>query len=218
MSEEKSIKIAVVDDHSLFRKGLVNLIQQINPRFTIIAQASHGQEFLDQLKDGLEPDMVVLDLDMPRLDGHATTRILKKDYPDLGVLMLTMKDDESSLIRLLRAGVNGFLSKDVEPEELEQAIISVFENGYHYTDAMTGKLVSALRDPKEGKIPELSDQEVKFLELACTELTYKEIAAEMILSEKTIDGYRSKLFDKLEVKSRIGLVLFAIRNHFISLD
>lgn len=218
MTDEKNIEIAVVDDHSLFRKGLVNLIQQINPRFKVISEASHGQELIDQLQAGLKVDLVVLDLDMPRLDGHDTCKILKRNFSDLGVLMLTMKDDETSLIRLLRAGVNGYLNKDVEPEELELALISIFENGFHYTDAMTGKLVNALKDPAKGKMPEINDQELKFIELAGTELTYKEIASKMNLSEKTIDGYRSRLFDKCEVKSRVGLVIFAVRNHLISIE
>ncbi len=217
MNNSPHVKIAVVDDHSLFRKGLITLIKEINPQFEIVSEASNGQEFIDQLEAGLKVDLVVLDLEMPRLDGQQTTKYLKKAFPKIGILMLTMKDDESSLIRLLKSGVNGYLNKDVEPDVLEQAILSVYENGYHYTDAMTGKLVNALKDPQEGDFPKLSDQESKFLDLACSELTYKEIADRMCLSEKTIDGYRAKLFEKLEVKSRVGLVLYAVKNGLVSL-
>lgn len=218
MSSESIIKISVVDDHSLFRKGVVKLIEQVNPRFKVISEASHGQEFLAQLESKLQPNVVVLDLDMPRMDGLETTKILKEKYPEMGILMLTMKDDEESLIKLLKEGVNGYLNKDVDPQELERALISVVENGYHYTDIMTSKLVNALQKPNSGEKPKLNKQEVRFIKLACSELTYKEIAFEMCLSEKTIDGYRARLFEKLEVKSRVGIVLYAVKNQLISIQ
>lgn len=216
MSQKSSVKITVVDDHSLFRKGIVTLIQEINSRFKVVAEAGNGAELLDQLEAGLECDLIVLDLDMPIMDGLQTTQALKERFPKLGILMLTMKNDESSLIRLLKAGVNGYLTKDVEPDVLEKALLSIYEHGYYYTDALTGKLVQALQS--DGSVQQsLNDQELKFLELACSEMTYKEIADKMCLSEKTIDGCRAKLFDKLSVKSRVGLVLFAVKNELISL-
>ncbi|WP_421753547.1 response regulator [Croceimicrobium sp.] len=217
MSSNSTIKIAVVDDHSLFRKGLVTLIHQVDPKFKVVMEAANGKEFLAQLAANPLPDLVVLDYDMPIMDGHETTKALKKDYPGLGILMLTIKDDENSLIRMLKAGVNGYLNKDVEPEELQAAIRSVYQNGFHYTDNLTGKLVHAIRFPDKDQGAKLSDQEMRFLELACSELTYKEIADQMCLSEKTIDGYRAKLFEKLEVRSRVGLAMFAVKNDLISL-
>jgi two-component system invasion response regulator UvrY len=213
----KTIKIVVVDDHSLFRKGVVNLIQQIDSSFEVIAEAANGKEFLKLLEEGLKPDLTILDLDMPQMDGHATTKAIRKTMPDFKILMLTMKNDEISLIRLLKAGVNGYLSKDVEPEELKKAILDIVNNGYYYTDVITGSLLNALRLPGTIGRPHLNDQEYKFLNLACSEDTYKEIADKMNLSEKTIDGYRARLFDKLTVKSRVGLVLYAIRNNMVEL-
>ena len=212
MSSNSTIKIAVVDDHSLFRKGLVTLIHQVDSKFKVVMEAANGKEFLAQLAANPLPDLVVLDFDMPIMDGHETTKALKKDYPGLGILMLTIKDDENSLIRMLKAGVNGYLNKDVEPEELQAAIRSVYQNGFHYTDNLTGKLVHAIRFPDKDQGAKLSDQEMRFLELACSELTYKEIADQMCLSEKTIDGYRDVLFTKLNVKNRVGLVMYAIKN------
>jgi DNA-binding NarL/FixJ family response regulator len=212
-----SLKIAVVDDHSLFRKGLINLIQAIDANFEVVLEAGNGKELLELLQPQNLPDLLILDLDMPIMDGHETTLALRKKYPDLGIIMLTMKNDEHSLIRMLRAGVNGYLNKDVEPEELKSAITAVHQNGYHYTDSLTGLLIQAVREPKEPEQTNLNEQEMKFLQYACSEYTYKEIADKMCLSEKTIDGYRARLFDKLGVKSRVGLAIHAIKNELIQI-
>lgn len=212
-----SIRIAVVDDHSLFRKGLINLIQAVDPNFQVELEAANGKELMQKLAPSELPDLVVLDYDMPLMNGYETTLALRKLSPDVRIMMLTMKNDEHTLIRMLRAGVNGYLSKDVEPEELKQAINGIHLHGFHYNDGITGTLIEAIRSPQDGQRSQLNDQEMRFLNLACSELTYREIADEMCLSEKTIDGYRSKLFDKLQVKSRVGLVIYAVKNELISI-
>lgn len=212
-----SLNIAVVDDHNLFRKGLINLIQTIDPDFKVVLEASNGQELLNNLNPNNLPSLVILDLDMPVMDGHDTTIELKKKYPNLSIIMLTMKNDEKSLIRMLKAGVNGYLNKDVEPDELKSAIHAVMHNGYHYNDSLTGILIKAVTEKPQSEANSLNEQEIRFLDLACSEMTYKEIADKMCLSEKTIDGYRARLFEKLQVKSRVGLVLYAIKNQLIKL-
>lgn len=214
------INIAVVDDHNLFRKGLINLIQQVDPAFKVIAEAQNGREFLDQLQADNLPDIVIMDVSMPVLDGYKTTALLKEKYSNIGILALTMMDDEITLIRLLKAGVNGYLNKDIEPDELKTALFSIAENGYYYTEYVAGKLVNIIRNPFHNNetYTDLSEQELKFIELSCSEHTYKMIADKMCLSIKTIDGYRGKLFEKLQVKSRVGLVLYALKNNLISLD
>lgn len=211
------VNIAVVDDHSLFRKGLINLIHSIDSEFEVVLEAANGKDLLDVLNPKELPDLIILDLDMPIMDGHATTLKLKGLYPDLGIIMLTMKDDEQSLIKMLKAGVNGYLNKDVEPDDLKAAIHEVYQKGFHYTEQVSGTLINILRQPEEANRVKLSDQEMKFLGFACSELTYKEIADRMHLSEKTIDGYRAKLFEKLQVKSRVGLALYAVKNKLISI-
>lgn len=212
-----SIRIAVVDDHSLFRKGLINLIHAVDPQFKVELEAANGKELMQKLEDAETPDLVVLDYDMPIMNGYETTLALRKMAPQVRIMMLTMKNDEHTLIRMLRAGVNGYLSKDVEPEELKDAIYGIQKNGFHYTDGITGTLIEAIRSPQESPKTQLNDQEMRFLNLACSELTYREIADKMCLSEKTIDGYRAKLFDKLHVKSRVGLVIYAVKNELISI-
>lgn len=213
------IKIYVADDHALFRKGLINLIHQTDARFKVEAEAVNGKELLDLLEKKGLPDLVVLDVSMPVMDGHETTRAIREKYPELKVLALTMLDDEQNLIRLLKAGVNAYLNKDVEPDDLRQALLMVVEKGSYYTDTVAGRLVGILRqDGARQEQPELTEQERKFIALSCSDDTYQMIADKMCLSIKTIDGYRARLFEKLGVKSRVGLVLYAIKNKIISLD
>ncbi len=220
-SQPTPLNITVVDDHSLFRKGLINLIHQIDDRFKVVNEACHGKEFLAQINDGdVVPDVVIMDVSMPIMDGFQTTKALREINKKIGILALTMKDDETSLIRLLKAGVNGYLNKDVNPDELREALHSIADNGYYYTEEVAGKLVNVITHPElatnEGV--SLTDQEMRFIELACSEHTYKMIADIMCLSVKTVDGYRAKLFDKLDVKSRVGLVLYALKHNLVALE
>lgn len=220
MPEKPSITIAVVDDHQLFREGLIGLIKKLNPAFQVVSESQNGQQLLDSIQEGLEADVIILDLNMPIMDGFTTIQHLQKEHAHLKCLVLTMNNDDITLIKLLKAGAKGFLNKDAEPEELEAAIVSIHENGYHYSPAVADKLVGALRTPNGFTTAKskLNQQELQFLELACSEYTYKEIADIMCLSPKTIDGYRAGLFEKLNVKSRVGLVIFAIRNKMVMVE
>ncbi|MEQ8910132.1 MAG: response regulator transcription factor [Vicingaceae bacterium] len=216
---DKSIQITVVDDHQLFREGLIELIQRLDSNFTVSHIFKHGKAFLEAAHSGLQSDLILLDVNMPIMDGLTTLKELGKLNSNLKCLALSMKDDDITLIKILKAGAKGFLSKDAEPEELKAAILSVVQDGYFYPPTVANKLVGSLQNGSALKSShKLNDQELKFVELACSEYTYQEIADKMCLSIKTIDGYRARLFEKLNVKSRIGIVLYAIRNHLISID
>lgn len=216
LMENSRIRIAVADDHRLYRKGLIQLIESLGAEFEVVLEVGNGQELIDKLAQQDLPSLIILDLDMPVLNGYETALQLSQSYPDLPILVVSMHDDETALIRMLKAGVKGFLSKDVEPEELKQALLSISQKGYYYTDILTGKLILALHETTTPH-SELNEREMHFLELCCTELTYKEMADKMCLSPKTIDGYRAALFEKLEAKSRVGLVLYAIKNRLVDL-
>lgn len=220
LSNKEQISIAVVDDHQLFREGIIALIQRLNESFKVTLEMQNGKELMDKLHVHNLPDLLLLDLSMPIMDGLQTLEAVRKEFPKQKCLILTMKDDEMTLIQLLKAGANGFLSKDVEQEELEKAILTIHESGYYYSEYIAGKLVGALKQPKPKEVTKskLNDQELKFIELACSENTYQMIADKMFLSVKTIDGYRAKLFEKLEVKSRVGLVLYALKHKIVSID
>lgn len=207
----KQLRIAVVDDHRLYRKGLINLIDSLGEHFEVVLEAGNGQEFISLLGTSEQPDIVILDVEMPVMDGIETAAYLQSNYPALPILVISMIEDEVTLIRMLKLGVKGYLSKDVEPAELNEALLSISQKGYYYTDLLTGKLILSL-NLESSPSQLLNDRELRFIELCCSEYTYKEIADRMFLSPKTIDGYRAALFEKLDVKSRVGLVLHAIKN------
>lgn len=217
MQATEPIKIALVDDHKLFRKGMVELINGF-PGFTVMGEANNGLEFTQILSADSAPDIVVLDITMPLMDGYETALWLKQHYPEIKVLALSMYDHEEAIIKMLKLGAKGYILKDADPSELKNALHDVAKKGFYYSELVSGALVhnihNSAKDHRTGVVP-LNDRETEFLCLACTELTYKEIADKMCLATRTIDGYREALFDKLQVKNRIGLVLYAIRHGIV---
>lgn len=218
------VKLAIVDDHKLFRDGLTELINGFN-EYRIIIEADNGADFIRQLHAKGVPDVVLLDINMKEMDGYQTAAWLKEHHPEVKILVLSMYENENSIIRMLKAGARGYVLKDIRKKELKEALASLVTKGYYYSEMITGRLihvVSTLDEAKPGQsvkeLVSMTDREIEFLKLACTELTYKDIAERMNLSSHTIDGYRDALFEKLNVKSRIGLVLYAIRHKIVMVD
>lgn len=211
----KTIPIAIVDDHTLMSKALENMIAE-NPRYHVVMNHPNGEDFILGLETVPElPAVVLMDINMPYKNGIETTEWLTEHHPEIKVIALTMEDDEKVLIRMLKAGAKGYLLKDMQPAILFQAIDTVFEKGSFYTDFVAQKLLKVqTEDAKNASLlSDLKDREKEFIKLACSELTYKEIADKMCLSPKTIDGYRDSVFVKLEIKNRVGLVLFALKHN-----
>ncbi|MBA4166470.1 MAG: response regulator transcription factor [Chitinophagaceae bacterium] len=215
MDKELSLtKIALADDHVLLRNALATLINSFE-NCKVIIEASTGKELIKTIGEGSVPDIILLDLNMPELDGYDTALWMQCHLPQVHVLMLTMYDSELTMIRLLQVGVKGFLKKDIHPAELKFAISSVMQCGYYYTNDTTGKLVNLFRKSQEQSTlmrSMLTETEVRFLRLTCTEMTYKEIAVNMHLNPRAIDNLRDNLFNKLDVKSRVGLAMYAIKH------
>jgi DNA-binding NarL/FixJ family response regulator len=164
-----------------------------------------------------------MDINMPEMNGFETTLWLKINYPLVYVIVLSMYDDENSIIRMIKNGACGFILKDTNPNELRQAIDSVMSKGFYYSDLVSGRLIHSIRDDHDEDsslkhVLNLDEKDIEFLKLVCTELTYKEIAEKMHLSPRTIDGYRDELFHELGIKSRVGLVLFAIKNGVVNFN
>ena len=208
------IKIAIVDDHKLVSKAIENMIS-FNPKFEVVMNCFNGEDFLNQLEHKKNmPEVVLMDINMPRKNGIETTAELTQKYPELKVIALTMEDNESTIISMLKAGAKGYLLKDMSPDILFDAINIVHEKGIFYTDIVTQSLLKIKTEEKA--IQEISallkDREIEFIKLACSELTYKEIAEKMCVSPRTVDGYRDSIFAKLNVKTRVGIVLFAIKH------
>jgi two-component system invasion response regulator UvrY len=208
------IKIVLVDDHILLRSGLRGLIDSFD-NCTVLFEANNGKDFIGKLNAEEIPDIVLMDINMPEMDGYETTLWIKDNHPEIKVLALSMYDNENAIIRMLRAGVKGYILKDCDPSELHYAINSIITSGFYYTENVTGKLISMVS--KKDSIDELNEREITFLKLVCSELTYKEIADKMYKGARTIDGYRDALFEKLNVKTRVGLVLYAIKNGIVNL-
>jgi len=211
----KTIPIAIVDDHTLMSKALENMIAE-NPKYRVVMNHPNGEDFISGLERISEmPAVVLMDINMPYKNGIETTEWLTEHHPDIKVIALTMEDDEKVLIRMLKAGAKGYLLKDMQPSILFQAIDTVFEKGSFYTDFVAQKLLKVqTEDAKNASLlSDLKEREKEFIRFACSELTYKEIADKMCLSPKTIDGYRDSVFVKLEIKNRVGLVLFALKHN-----
>jgi two-component system, NarL family, invasion response regulator UvrY len=223
MPASRTVKLALVDDHTLFRKGLISLIEMVSNDYTILFEADNGLDLQQKLDPNNQPDIIIMDVNMPGMDGFASVQWLNEKFPLIKILVVSMIEKEETIVRMLKLGVKGYLCKDVEPKELGEALHAVINKGFYYTDFITGKLVHSLQNshPDDGKetgaINLMNDREKNFLQLACSEYTYNEIAAKMFLSPKTIDGYRNALFEKLNVKSRVGLALYAVKHGLVKL-
>ncbi len=213
-------KVAIVDDHTLFADSLMGLINNFN-NFEVQYCVTNGQELVDKLTPKEDfPDVILLDINMPVMNGIQTMIWLCHNQPSLKVLALSMDDSEETIIKMLRNGAKGYLLKDIHPDELENALNQVIEKGFYYTEKVSNSLIGSLHLPPDDidtSSVELNEKEKKFLKLACTDKTYREIAEIMFLSPKTIDGYRESVFKKFKVGNRIGLVLHAIKNGFIEI-
>lgn len=206
-------KVIIVDDHLLFASSLERLVATF-PNFKVVFKAGNGAELQEYLTHSNEiADIILLDIKMPVMNGLETLMWLKKNYPDIKVIMLTMEDDENTVIKMLRNGANGYLLKDTDPDSLELALNETLTYGSYFTDRVSNLLNKSNGENFDNI--DLREHEITFLKLACTEMTYKEIAEVMNLSPKTIDGYRHDLFTKLNVKNRVGLVLYAMKHNFI---
>jgi len=207
------IKITIVDDHLLFSQSLSYLIGTFK-EFAVIGNFDNGKAFINSFPTATEiPDIVLLDVNMPIMDGIETMKWIKANHPELKVLALSVNNDEATVMKMITNGAKGYLLKDTHPKTFREALLEVYQKGFYYSEMVSDFLISKLGNNDNKVI--LKEREVEFIKLACTEKTYKEIADGMCLSPKTIDGYRENLFQKLEIKTRIGLVLYAIKNKIV---
>ncbi|MBS1558155.1 MAG: response regulator transcription factor [Bacteroidetes bacterium] len=211
-----AIRIGLVDDHQLFSKSLSLLLKSIDG-YVIEVEACNGKDLQQKLSARPAPDIMLIDVNMPLMDGRETARWLRASYPFMKMVALSMDDKESTIISMLKAGCCSYLYKDIHPEELESALHHVYQYGYYNLDALHNKNRKAMNDNEAQASVHLSDKESEFVLLACSDLTYKEIAHRMNHSERTIDGYRESVFKKYQVQSRVGMALEAIRRGLVIL-
>lgn len=208
------IRVAIADDHTMFRKGIMEILRSTG-RFHIVCDASNGLELAEKIAAlNIPPQVCLLDVNMPYMDGYKTIAMLRMKYRDLKFLTLSMYDHEFAIIKMLRQGANGYLLKEEDPEVLMNAIEYIADHDFYHSE-LTNRHLDALRSGEDYRRMKLTPAEKTFLELCCTELIYKEIAQQMGVSVRTIESYRDDMFARLGVTTRTGLVIFALKNGLV---
>jgi len=210
--------LAIIDDHTLIRKGLTEMINNTG-KATVVFEGDNGKDLINYLKTNTVPDIVLLDITMPIMNGFETAIFLHEHYPLLDFVALSMMDDEDAIIKMVTNGAKGYLLKNITPRELLNAIDIIKKEGIYLNNLVSNRMVNALR--KEIQLsnskPQLTEREVEYIKLTCEELSHKEIAEKLFVSPRTVDYYRDGLFEKLHIKTRVGLVLFALKHKLFQL-
>ena len=208
--------IAIVDDHILIAKALTGIIENFTG-FEVLYECENGKALQEKfsVKKNI-PDIVLLDISMPVMDGFETAQWLRASHPEVLIMALSMQDDEQSLIKMVKSGAKGYLLKNIHPVELEKALIALAKNGFYYPDWATSKVFMSLgAEPSEKKKGfDITEREREFLQYTVTEMSYKEIAEKMFCSPRTVESYRDSLFEKMGLKTRVGLAVYAMKNGF----
>ncbi|HMP93668.1 MAG TPA: response regulator transcription factor [Phnomibacter sp.] len=209
------INVVMADDHEIFRDGF-RLTLSKNPDIHLVGEAANGQELI-ALVEELKPHVVITDIKMPKMDGIEATRILSARYPQMGIIGLSMFDEDDLIIDMLEAGAKGYLLKNADKAEVIEAIKTVYEEEVYYCRQTSSKLVQLIAKSKfnpHGKMrAEFGEKEIEIIQLICQEYTNKEIAEKLYLSVRTVEGYRLKIQEKMQVKNTVGLVVYAIQHN-----
>ena len=216
------IKVGLVDDHQLFREGLRMMIES-SPDMEVCLEASNGEELLAKLKEGTIPEVILLDLEMPNMDGMKTSEQLHAFFPEIKFLILTMHEDSRLIQHMMKQGANGYVLKTAKWEELRQAIEQVIAKDYYFSDLVGLAMLKNLHQPRKSK-PQIHDsfhlskREYEVLELICKGHTTTEIGELLFISPRTVEGHRTNLLKRLEVKNTAGLIIKALKNNLLSLS
>ncbi|MEP0264762.1 response regulator transcription factor [Dokdonia sp.] len=207
--------IVIIDDHILIAQALRSIISNFL-QFEVLYTCENGLDFQEKLKTKKVPDVVLLDISMPIMDGFETAKWIRDMHPDVLIMTLSMQEDEQSLIKMIKNGSKGYMLKNVHPLELENALNGLVKNGQFFPEWAASKVFTSIREDTIDACSKLnlSDREKEFLKYTVTEMTYKEISEKMFCSPRTIENYRDSLFEKLELKTRVGLAVFALKNGY----
>ncbi|MBX9891179.1 MAG: response regulator transcription factor [Chitinophagaceae bacterium] len=213
--KSQSINIAIADDHSLFRSGIVSLLEEFGD-IHVEFEANNGKELQEKIARHPQISVILMDINMPIVNGFSATTWIKENYPEISVLALSMHNEDEAIIKMIKAGAKGYILKESNAKELHKAIHDIYVHGFYSNEYVSGKLLRSFQNENEKKQkPLFSQKEIRFMQLSASELTYKEIAKEMGLADRSADNYRQALFERLGIKTRVGLVLYAIKEGII---
>lgn len=221
MTVMKKIRIAIVDDHKLFRKGLISILQQ-NEDLEVVYESGNGREFLSH-PQYLEIEVVLLDIEMPELDGIATTKLIRESNQEINIIILSMHDEDQFVLHLMEIGVNGYLLKDTDTDEVVTAIKKVYDSGIYFSDFVSRIMLRKMNKTQQStnKIfnykTDLSGRELEVLRYICEGLTTAEIGEKMFISPRTVEGHRLRTMEKLGVNNTAKLVAFAIKYNLVNI-
>lgn len=213
---DQLIRVAIADDHNIVVSGYAEIIHDFGG-FSVDITAHNGKELLDKIGGAdIVPDIVVMDISMPVMDGYETLDAIKKKWPEIKVLILTMHKHEMGIIKMFRGGASGYLLKNCKPEELQKALHSIYNSGFYFSEIASVNLYHRLQHSV--LMPTLTEKELQLLKQCHTNLTYQEIGKIMHISERSVAGYRTSLFEKLGVNSRAELVVCAMQMGLIRVE
>ncbi|HWY13308.1 MAG TPA: response regulator transcription factor [Bacteroidia bacterium] len=207
------IKLFIADDHQMFIDGIKALLQNTE-NIVIIGKATNGKQLIEKLKE-LSPDIILMDIGMPDLNGIDATKMISKEYPTIKIIALTMYDDNNRVVKMLKAGAKGYVLKNTTREELLHAIQTVAVGGVHYSAQAVVNTMQNISDKNSNPVANLTEREIEIIRLIVKEMTNKEIADKLFISELTVNTHRKNAMRKLEIKNTAGLVKFAIDHHLI---
>ena len=215
----EKIRLGIADDHKIFRNGLKATLED-NPDFDLIVEASNGKQLIAQLAT-IVPDVILMDIKMPEMDGIQTTAQVKQRYPNVKILALSMFNEDKYIVDMMKAGASGYLLKNAEPEEIIEAISTVYHKDYYFNEHLSVTLIKQLAGNSQAgngalSLGDFNEREIEVLRLVCQEYSNQEIADKIFLSVRTVEGYRARLFEKTRSKNLVGLVIFAVKTGIIS--
>lgn len=213
------VKYVIADDHVIFRQGIKYALND-DHKIECVGEAGNGVELLALIKEK-DVDIALVDLKMPEMDGTEATKRIIAEHPNVKVIILTMFDDEHFITHMMEAGANGYLTKNAEPSEIKKAIHSVYETGYYFSDLVSSSMLRSLMQKNKATDPfkaevKLNDRELEVLQLICKELTAAEIAQQIFLSPRTVEGIKANLLEKIGVRNTVGLVMYAVKHGIIN--
>lgn len=217
MTAQPAILIAIADDHTVVRDAISNMVSG-QGKFKVVIKAGNGLELIEQLKKANPmPEICILDIQMPEMNGYETMEYINQHWPELKVLALSMLEDEFAIIRMLKLGASGYLSKATDLEELQKALVYVHERGYYSSEFIASNYFRTIKSQKPAA-DTITERQMEFLKYCCTELSMKEIADKMSISTSTALSYRNSLCDKLGLTTRQGLAIYAIKSGIVSFE